>query len=351
MLLPTLLAEDAPHFLRSVGVLPVAVLLPARAALALRPGSEAGGAVDSAAWAGLSLVWIGPLAMALPLAFALGSTTYAYFGRYARDPMTGYWFERGSVVLAGQIKDSWRGLGRRPYASRHAGRPARLSRTRPVDGLASGALPGRGARSRHHRIGRWSGKRPRGRLGVALRRVAARLEAAACPGPGHCRAGTALAGRPRPRAIRDLPGLSGRAAHDDQEHSTFAKGIELLGVAVMPDGRGNLQVLLRWRATVPLDEDYTVFVHYLRDGERIGQADAPPAGGYYPTSRWQAGDVINDRHVVPALLHYSWATIRCGSGCGSRRRGRSSTAWTRPWHRRNVDRVPTDGARRGPDAR
>jgi hypothetical protein len=60
-------------------------------------------------------------------------------------------------------------------------------------------------------------------------------------------------------------------------------------------------VRLRWRATAPLAEDYTVFLHYLRDGERIAQADSWPAGGLCPMTRWRPGDVINDDHFIAGV--------------------------------------------------
>jgi hypothetical protein len=60
-------------------------------------------------------------------------------------------------------------------------------------------------------------------------------------------------------------------------------------------------VRLDWRATAPLAEDYTVFLHYLRDGERIAQADGRPAGGRYPTTTWRVGDVIHDDHYVEGI--------------------------------------------------
>jgi len=63
------------------------------------------------------------------------------------------------------------------------------------------------------------------------------------------------------------------------------------------EGEG-IRVRIRWRATAPLAEDYTVFLHYLRDGERVAQADSQPAGGYYPTTVWRPGDVVNDDHYV-----------------------------------------------------
>jgi len=80
-----------------------------------------------------------------------------------------------------------------------------------------------------------------------------------------------------------------------------AGGVELLDAAVTPAGPDRLRVRLDWRASAPLAEDYTVFLHYLRDGERIAQADSRPAGGRYPTTTWRVGDVIHDDHYVEGV--------------------------------------------------
>ena len=85
----------------------------------------------------------------------------------------------------------------------------------------------------------------------------------------------------------------------------FSGGVELLGVEVEKPGSweepGFLRIRLRWRATAPLTEDYTVFLHYLRDGERIAQADSRSAGGHYPTTLWHPGDVVNDDHYIEGI--------------------------------------------------
>jgi hypothetical protein len=90
----------------------------------------------------------------------------------------------------------------------------------------------------------------------------------------------------------------------------FDGGVELLDVKVTPvdldniareDEDGGIRVRLRWRATAPLRDDYAVFLHVLRDGERIAQADSQPAGGHYPTTVWRPGDVVNDDHRVAEI--------------------------------------------------
>ena len=77
----------------------------------------------------------------------------------------------------------------------------------------------------------------------------------------------------------------------------FAEGIVLHGyeTAVNQDTLG---VTLWWEATAPLTASYTVFVQLLdSEGQYLLGADAPPVNGDYPTSMWDAGDIIDDPHI------------------------------------------------------
>ena len=96
MLVPTILAQDTPHFLRGVGVLPVATLLPAV------------GLERVQHWLRQKPIhrWLPPALTAVALAGILGLTLRDYFGRYAADPLTGYAFQNAAVELAGQINNS-----------------------------------------------------------------------------------------------------------------------------------------------------------------------------------------------------------------------------------------------------
>jgi hypothetical protein len=64
-----------------------------------------------------------------------------------------------------------------------------------------------------------------------------------------------------------------------------------------------LQVTLYWHNTAPLDHDYTIFVH-IRDSanEMVAGHDTMPRQNSYPTTAWQAGQTIDDPHVVPLDL-------------------------------------------------
>ncbi|MGE5602541.1 MAG: hypothetical protein ACM30E_05795, partial [Nitrososphaerales archaeon] len=59
---------------------------------------------------------------------------------------------------------------------------------------------------------------------------------------------------------------------------------------------------LYWQPTVPLETDYTVFVHFRNEnGQTIAQVDAPPLQGFYPATAWKPGEILNDtqRIVLP----------------------------------------------------
>jgi hypothetical protein len=62
---------------------------------------------------------------------------------------------------------------------------------------------------------------------------------------------------------------------------------------------GTLAVTLEWHPLQKLDQDYTVFIHFLGpDGRVHGQVDQFPVQGTYPTSAWKPGETIVDHYNV-----------------------------------------------------
>lgn len=294
LLLPTILAEDAPHFLRAVGILPVAVF-PAAVGL-------------DAVWQRLAQRTRPSLALGasvLTLAVTLGSTTWDYFGQHARNPELGYAFEAGDVQLAVEVNrflgTGWDGSG--------------------LTATTGDQLPGR----RAVLVSRLWDQRPTVRFLVpdsdALTIV--QEDSVTRPVPGER---VFLALWPHEDLwpyMEWLPGGSLIAVHEGalergdleatphllyvvftaepagasaEPEVRFAEGLALLGHEVEAEADGTLRVRLRWQATASVTTDYTVFVH-LVDGERVlAQSDAWPGAGYYPTSWWRPGDVLLDEH-------------------------------------------------------
>jgi hypothetical protein len=70
----------------------------------------------------------------------------------------------------------------------------------------------------------------------------------------------------------------------------FGDEIELHTFAVT-----NAQSRFVWRVRKPIDTNYTLFFHVLdAQGQLIWQRDSPPFDGHYPTSLWDADDVIEE---------------------------------------------------------
>jgi len=300
MLLPTVLAEDAPHFLRASGVLPVLYLLPAVG-------------LDTA-WTALSsrgLTVAGAVAVAAVLTYGAVDGCRAY-ALHLQSEDAYYNFEAGATGLAADVNAfvgvGWQGKGLhvprassdarsarayvaprlwRDWASlRYLAAPAAgrgLVTDEPSSALLAGAdevalyvwpfedntaayalLPG------ERLIIAEEGTLERGDLEAEARLLYARVRAA---------------------PLSAMPAGIEVGARWEQ-------GIDLLRYEVVALGDGRLAVDLYWRAGQALGKDYTVFVHVLEDGILRAQHDGPAASGYYGTDCWRPGDVVRDRHVL-----------------------------------------------------
>ncbi len=91
---------------------------------------------------------------------------------------------------------------------------------------------------------------------------------------------------------------------DNPMQANFANQMVLQGYDVEtmagPAGQPLLVMTLYWSALSTLPEDYTVFVHLLSpEGRLIAQQDAEPSLGLVmPTTTWQPGESLQDRHVL-----------------------------------------------------
>jgi len=98
----------------------------------------------------------------------------------------------------------------------------------------------------------------------------------------------------RPIQVRSAP-TGGPAINFDNR--ILLLGYDLDREAVRPGEV--LELSLTWQCLRRMDEDYTVFVHILDEGQRIrGQEDIWPVRGTYPTSQWKEGEIIEDIHSV-----------------------------------------------------
>jgi len=310
MALPTLLAEDAPHFLRGVGVLPTVVLFPALG-LAWIESRGISAVSQSASHTSAIRQWAGRGIPVFMLLIGLTFTVRDYFITYAQAPLAYHWLEGGAVDLAGVLNAArgvgWDGArmlpgpdnGRTLIADRGLWEswealpflvPVERMMFLPLDvpppldtGLTFAVWPYRDWQAEVFSL------IPR----PVYLSVRAGPDVRGDKDPEPFMAALLISAEPRPEVPTAV--------------ADFGTGeISLRAALVRPEMRampkGGATVRLWWDCRAPLDADYTVFVHYLRDGELLAQHDMPPGAGYLLTSGWQVGDLILDEHFLPDVV-------------------------------------------------
>ena len=88
------------------------------------------------------------------------------------------------------------------------------------------------------------------------------------------------------------------------EHSLKANlggQVRLLGYNIQSGFHpGNtIHLTLFWQALAKMDQNYTVLTHLVDGESRLwGQKDNPPVDGFYPTSQWEAGEIVRDQYEI-----------------------------------------------------
>ncbi len=285
MLGPTVLAENAPHYLRAVGVLPVVFLLPA---VGLEQGER---------WLARSVpparTKIAPLAMTgLLLAASLATTLRDYYGRYAADPLTAYAFQHAAVELAEEINNY---AGPVWASDRFAGKWETipyLAGDRDVHWLAEGELP-------------QITDAPAALFLWPYEPVAPQIAALPVGITVQGTIGPLVKGDLEPAAYPLYWAYRLEPAPQFQESplAHFEDNIRL-EMAIVADqttsaGDAVLPVTLYWTAEESPGAEYVAFVHLVGATGIVAQDDSVPATGTLPTSWWRPGIWIADVHQVP----------------------------------------------------
>lgn len=298
MLWVTILAEDAPHFLRAVGILPAAMFLPA---------------------IGLNWLWRWPklpqigrqLLVIILLAGSLFLTIRDYQA-YGRDPAVAYLFEAASVSLAEQLKqesaatavymDYWfwddptqGGWPSIPYLQDLHN----VEQYRPEFGVTP-AEPGQPVSIYAWEFGDLSFVpqliQPPALVTIHSGELArGDLEAEAYP--------LYLLYRARPLPANFPP------------PTNFANQIKLRDSQVTLLDEQTLQIDLYWEADTAVDPNLVAFVHILGTaGHIISQHDAPPAQGYWQSDWWQSDLIIQEQRQLILPEPYNPQTMQISVG-------------------------------------
>ena len=302
LLLPMVLAEKAPHFLRGIGVLPFLAVFPA---------------------IGLDWLWgilrrrshaLATAAVALPLLVGFASTTRAYFRRYPQVDDLCFRFECAGTQLASEV-NGLLGQGWTRGARSAAPGPARTDAQVVVQhqlwkdvvnahylipDTEAFSVPGSGSivssvpapdlplvyygwHNRHY-PDYW-----REELSAWLP-PQARIELVEGP-----LAITAQDKTPHPAYLRFTAVPADLA---DERIADLAHDLSLVASCIGNTGPDVIVRLVWYAGTVP-PPNHSVFLHFERNGEVIAQADGEPGLGYYPMTTWRPGDQFVDERTLP----------------------------------------------------
>jgi len=97
----------------------------------------------------------------------------------------------------------------------------------------------------------------------------------------------------------------------------LGNGARVWGVASEWSGDDQILLTVYWQADRPLDADYSTAVHLVANDPPTGPADVlaqadhnHPVDGWYPTTRWQPGEIVRDSYLLPVPAGSSPAAIR-----------------------------------------
>ncbi|HKZ85467.1 MAG TPA: glycosyltransferase family 39 protein [Anaerolineae bacterium] len=307
MLLPTILAEDTPHFLRAAGVLPVAAVFPALGLDWLAEKFSHGDTetqgnkliTSNSKFQTMRLRASVSLWLIIGVLGVSALWTLRDYAAYATSAETGYAFEAGAVELAGEINrlgaSGYRVLMDDVFPHEWASIPFLLKRPPDVV-LAPGsdleAQPATPAMLVSWPYDEWL----------------PRLDAWPAPAQVQVKAGPLVKGdrdpQPYPMAVLALvepgatsPPASGGSRRGVAAEATFEGGIRLLGHAI--EDRGDVWLLRTlWQIDEPATGDATQFVHLLDGGVLVTTVDGDAGDGLYPMRAWRAGDVVIDERRI-----------------------------------------------------
>lgn len=107
---------------------------------------------------------------------------------------------------------------------------------------------------------------------------------------------------------------------DETYSPDIARGDKVANLATLTgydlaQTESHIDITFYWQAENSTATDYTIFVHLLdKNGDRIAQGDSPPQNGTFPTTIWEAGEIIKDTHTIslPDSISAGTYTITIG---------------------------------------
>jgi len=292
MLWPTILAEDTPHFLRAVGVLPAALIFPAIGLAWL--------------WDWVKLpIW---LRQGVVVALVGGSLllTARDYVNYSAQPAVAYLFETAVIDLADSINNEGEETAVFVDEERFWKKYSTLRFLVPAERVTL-----------YH---------PQNELEVDINQQIAIYTYPFMeqdfikpflqpPALVNVETGSLARGDLETEAVPLYLRYAIESDPDLPKLADFGDQIGLYQVDVVETEDGTLLVDLVWGAETAVSDNLVVFVHVVGQNGLIDQSDSPPADGFWQPDWWQSGVYLRDRHEIMLLepvavdsydLHIGW---------------------------------------------
>jgi 4-amino-4-deoxy-L-arabinose transferase-like glycosyltransferase len=300
MLLPTILSTYAPHYKRAIGVTPALAILTANGILALKEGVQRF-TRRKTMLIQRGLYFIVLLAMGGGLVGSAMDTYHDYFMTWGKEAGLYYSFDVGLVSIAEYVN----GLppGNSVYLSPdHSDHPTiaftlrQDAKLKSFDGRKCLVFPGAPGRDITYIVITYEDQRSL----PLLRRY--------CPQGRVVKEGKDFDGWTYFVAYHVPGGSEWRIAPQHRLLANLDNKVKLLGydfAAETYQPGDVVDLTLYWQALDEMDEDYTVFTHLLgsynplTNGPLWGGHDSGPGGGTYPTTVWEAGEIVVEEYGIP----------------------------------------------------
>jgi len=133
------------------------------------------------------------------------------------------------------------------------------------------------------------------------------------------RLGHAYLSLPEPGIVEISPQPATASAVPPGPGLDLQNGVRILSAGLRPVGERQWVLTVYWQAERTPEADYSVAVHLLAHDPPRGSADIlaqadrqHPVDGWYPTSRWAAGEVVRDTYEVAAPPDSKPQALRVG---------------------------------------
>lgn len=307
MILPAILTDGAPTYTRLLGA------MPALAGITALGGQELFRLLRRLRDRTASPSWLAPGLLAAGLAVSLSMTASDYFGRWAHHPglydafQVGEW--QAATLAQGRLADG------RVYIIPDLVLPQRptfdlLLRGSDVKAAGAGCLAFFDQPAQ-----------PVTYL-LDMRQAGDTLDRLQATYAGQGTAET-IVHPPTGETLYVAYTVPARAeaTYSVQPVSAAFGALQLLGYSLEParlHPGSSFTIRLFWQAGASPAADYTVFLHLYPPGQEdaapLAQSDQAPCAGAYPTSRWEAGEIVVDERtlVVPADFAAERAVLAVG---------------------------------------